>query len=719
MCGLGVVWMVAGGCAATPSATRTPLPTEYARVDGAAAFALPSPAGGASAIASPCVVRWGRAYRMLYTAPGESSGARCVERAESDDGLKWTRRAGVVLAFGDGRTSIAAVSVVRDPGGDAAEERIGGARALRGYVVAADLNADEPEYRLYRTSSTDGGVTWAPLDGPVMDNVCSPYVVRDGRTLRMWYADTSERPWAIRSATSDDGVQWSPATPEPVLTSTAIANADWEKGGVTCPVVLHEAGAGGGRWLMWYEGLSEDRTASAIGLAVSDDGVYWRKLPASPVLPAVRASSPVLASSLGHSVLPVPARRAPGAAACGAYRVWHVGTGATSDAAGVVCATSVPYAAPGDRIEPPPAFVMSAAGAPDRRVEPLVYLKQHELELRPRYTFDATTSTQWRAWQTACRAAVVDAIGLPQMTDGLGCAWNDRANLPLRVTAGPVDACDGYTRHALTIETAPGLYVPAFLLVPTGVTTPRPAILCAHGHGLGMNDLVGLDEAGHERKFGEGYQHDFAIQAVRAGFVALAYDQMGFGRRRDMEYNKRFNLWNSCEQPSKNGSELGVSMTGMRVWDAIRMVDFLQSRPEVRADRIGMVGISGGGLVTEFTAAIDERIGAACVSGFCNTFGASILGVNHCIDNYVQGLLRVADNDDVACLVAPRALLIEAGTKDPIFPIAATRAALRKLERCYGVAGVADRVEADIFDRGHEFSGARTWTFFAAHLGTP
>ena len=66
--------------------------------------------------------------------------------------------------------------------------------------------------------------------------------------------------------------------------------------------------------------------------------------------------------------------------------------------------------------------------------------------------------------------------------------------------------------------------------------------------------------------------------------------------------------------------------------------DFLQSRPEVDGERIGMVGISGGGLVTQFTAALDDRIKAACVSGFCSRFEACILSIHHCIDNYVPGL---------------------------------------------------------------------------------
>ena len=175
-------------------------------------------------------------------------------------------------------------------------------------------------------------------------------------------------------------------------------------------------------------------------------------------------------------------------------------------------------------------------------------------------------------------------------------------------------------------------------------------------------------------------------------------------------------MWNHCEQPSKNALHWGLSMTGIRVWDAMRMIDFLQSRPEVDGDRIGMVGISGGGLVTQFTAALDDRIKAACVSGYLNRYEACILAIHHCIDNYVPGLGRVANDDDIACLIAPRPLLVQSGTRDPIFPIAATRVALAKLRRCYRLVGAADRLEADLFPGVHCFHGPPVWPFFDRHL---
>lgn len=357
---------------------------------------------------------------------------------------------------------------------------------------------------------------------------------------------------------------------------------------------------------------------------------------------------------------------------------------------------------------------MSAEQPNDPRLEPLRFLEAYGRRHPPRLGFRAGTRAEWMRWQRALREQLARTIGLPAI-DESGTAAN--APRHLTVVPGPVVRCDGYRRMAFTIETTPGLWAPAFLLIPDGPDARRPAILCSHGHGAGMNDLVGLNAQGEPRTYKDGYQHDFAIQAVRAGFVALAFDQIGFGRRRDIDFHKRHNMGNHCEQPSRNALHWGLTMSGLRVWDAMRMIDFLQSRPEVDPRRIGMAGISGGGLVTQFTAALDDRIRAACVSGYCCRYEACILGVYHCIDNYVPGLGPLADNDDIACLIAPRPLLIEAGRKDPIFPIEAVEAAVQKLRACYGVAGAAEALETDIFDGPHEFSGAHAWAFFERHLG--
>ena len=119
-------------------------------------------------------------------------------------------------------------------------------------------------------------------------------------------------------------------------------------------------------------------------------------------------------------------------------------------------------------------------------------------------------------------------------------------------------------------------------------------------------------------------------------------------------------------------------MIGWRVWDVMRTIDYIATRAELDRSRVGCMGISGGGTVTVFAAALEPRIRAAMVSGYLNTFRDSVGSLAHCIDNYVPGILNWAEMHDVAGLIAPRPLFVESGEKDNIFPIKpASRASTR------------------------------------------
>jgi acetyl esterase/lipase len=134
---------------------------------------------------------------------------------------------------------------------------------------------------------------------------------------------------------------------------------------------------------------------------------------------------------------------------------------------------------------------------------------------------------------------------------------------------------------------------------------------------------------------------------------------------------------------------LGETLLGWRVWDALRAVDFLETRTEVAPARIAMMGISGGGTITLYAAALDERIRAAVLScSFC-TFRDSIFSVAHCIDNYVPGILNWFEASDLAGLIAPRFLFAENGLDDAIFPAPGVRVALADSERIFAAQGAS------------------------------
>ena len=157
-------------------------------------------------------------------------------------------------------------------------------------------------------------------------------------------------------------------------------------------------------------------------------------------------------------------------------------------------------------------------------------------------------------------------------------------------------------------------------------------------------------------------------------------------------------------------------MIGWRVWDVMRTLDWIETRRELDATRIGCMGISGGGTCAQFSTALEPRIRAAFVSGYLNTFRDSIMSVSHCIDNYVPGILNWAENYDIAGLIAPRPFFSEGGDRDPIFPVHATRESFARVKRVYEILGVPDQAQQEIFPGVHEFHGVRGLSFMAKAL---
>jgi dienelactone hydrolase len=278
-----------------------------------------------------------------------------------------------------------------------------------------------------------------------------------------------------------------------------------------------------------------------------------------------------------------------------------------------------------------------------------------------------------------------------------------------------------YRREKFAFESRPGLGVVGYLLTPSGVNAPYATVVCVPGHGRGVDDIVGIDENGNDRAgklvSQPGYQHDFAIQVVEHGVAAVAIEPMAFGYRRDAITRKKGVGQTACQPSAGAALLLGQTMIGWRVWDVMRTIDWIQTRPELDAKRVGCMGISGGGTCTQFTAALDLRIKAAFTSGYLNTFRDSIMSLSHCIDNYVPGILNWAENYDVASLIAPRFLFSEGGDRDPIFPVHATRESFARVRKVYDILGASDRAQQEIFEGKHSFHGVKGLPFLVSSLG--
>ena len=275
---------------------------------------------------------------------------------------------------------------------------------------------------------------------------------------------------------------------------------------------------------------------------------------------------------------------------------------------------------------------------------------------------------------------------------------------------------DGYTCETVVFDSRSNLSVYGYFLLPDGYRSPGPAVICLPGHGRGVDDIVGIGEDGNMRERPGRVQADFALQCVHQGYAVLAIEQLGFGHRRDAAARGKGADASSCQPAAGAALLLGQTMIGWRVWDVVRSLDYLATRPEVDVARVSVMGLSGGGTTALFSAASEPRIKASVVSGYFNTFRDSIFGLDHCMDNYVPGILEYAEMYDIAGLIAPRALFVESGTHDRIFPVDATRYAFGQAQEVFRVFGAEDRLGLEVFEGAHEFNGAGAFQFLARVL---
>ena len=154
---------------------------------------------------------------------------------------------------------------------------------------------------------------------------------------------------------------------------------------------------------------------------------------------------------------------------------------------------------------------------------------------------------------------------------------------------------------------------------------------------------------------------------------------------------------------------LGRTLIGERVYDVDRGIDYLATRPDAAMNRIGIMGNSGGGTITLFSAALLPRIACAMPSCYFCTFRDSIMSIYHCADNYIPGLYKYAEMSDVMGLFAPKPVVLVAGAEDDIFPLKATRRAFRELKKIYTAHNAAARCRLVVGPEGHQFYADLAW----------
>ena len=348
----------------------------------------------------------------------------------------------------------------------------------------------------------------------------------------------------------------------------------------------------------------------------------------------------------------------------------------------------------------PPAAPLSLA---DRQLDSREFCLSVYASITPSLAFSATTADEARAWQRVARARLIERLG-----------GFPAERVPLRAEVIERRDMGSYVREQVVFQTREHLSAIGYFLVPKGATGRLPAIVALPGHGRGLPDIMGLNDDGTPRaQRGVGYAKEYALQCVEHGYAVLALEQLAFGARRDPAARAAGPTANSCRPAACAALLFGQTMIGWRTWDAMRALDYLETRPEVDPKRLATLGASSGGTIALFTAALDDRVRAALVSAYLNTFRDSIVSISHCPDNYVPGLAHDMEMSDVASLVAPRALFAESGRRDPIFPIAGSQHAAAATRRAFEALGVGPQFGYAIHEGAHEFDGVAGFEFLS------
>jgi len=327
---------------------------------------------------------------------------------------------------------------------------------------------------------------------------------------------------------------------------------------------------------------------------------------------------------------------------------------------------------------------------------------------QPEFEFQAESLGELESWQQAFRPRLRQALGMDNLEADLN------GHTPTAEQRSSEDMGD-YVRETWHVLVEPTVPLPFYLLRPKSVVGPVPLVLTPHGHnhprlyaGISNDE----EEAAH---ISEG-ERDIAVQAVREGYIAIAPTTRAFGETRT-EGDREDDRTHSCRSQLMNGLLAGRTPIGERVWDMGCLIDWAVANLEVDETRIAMTGNSGGGTVTVFAAACDERIAVAMPGSYFCTFEGSIGSIRHCDCNYVPGLLRLGEMYDVAGLIAPRPFSAIAGRDDAIFPLEHVKYAYDLLKSIYAVADASDRCRLHIGEGGHRFYKDGAWPFLRQHFG--
>lgn len=341
----------------------------------------------------------------------------------------------------------------------------------------------------------------------------------------------------------------------------------------------------------------------------------------------------------------------------------------------------------------------------------------------PRLSFRQPMFGDMEAWRAVARARYREALMRP-----------GGAATPVALVQHQLEF-EGLSIEHVQWQLPYGPPTEALVLKPSGATGKLPGVVGLHDHGgnkyFGLRKITRMSKDPHPAMIRHQEQYyggmAWANELARRGYVVLVHDTFTFGSRRIrladvpgkirnnlVEVNpeaedeiRRYNEFagNHEHVIAKSLFSAGMTWPGVFVFDDQRAVDYLTSRPDVDATRIGCGGLSGGGLRTVMLTGADERIRCSCCAGMMTTWRDYLL--NKCYTHtwmcYVPGLPRDLDYPEVLGLGLPNPVLVLNNRQDELFTMPEMERADRILTEVYQKAGATDRYRATFYDGPHKF----------------
>ena len=312
------------------------------------------------------------------------------------------------------------------------------------------------------------------------------------------------------------------------------------------------------------------------------------------------------------------------------------------------------------------------------------------------------TAEDWEDYREQVKLKLAQIIGpFPEKT-------------PLNPEITGVIEKDDFTVEKLIYESQPGFYVTAALFLPKKRERKAPSIVYCSGH----SDL-GFRSDTYQTKI---------INLVKKGFIVLAFDPLGQGER--MQYPDEQGKWSRIGGPTHEHSYAGAqsfingsSLAQTMIWDGIRAVDYLLTRPEVDPQRIGMTGRSGGGTQTAYITAFDDRIVAAAPEAYITRMETLLKtrGPQDAEQNLPDFVQNEMDLADYLVARAPQPTMIISTSRD-FFSIEGARDTYHELQRAYQAMGKPDNISMSEDDAPHGSTPKNReamYAFFQKHLDNP